>query len=71
MIWRALRWQPTWSIAAERSNGRSIDAELDLVEAAEAFLASTFRRFPEMLEGQLVELISRSELLKVLAGNWQ
>lgn len=49
----------------------SLDAELDLVEAAEAFLASAFRRFPVMSEGRLVGLISRSDLLRALAGNWQ
>jgi CBS domain-containing protein len=49
----------------------SLDAELDLVEAAEAFLASTFRRFPVMSEGRLVGQISRSDLLRALAGNWQ
>lgn len=49
----------------------SLDAELDLVEAAETFLASSFRRFPVMSEGRLVGQISRSDLLKALAGNWQ
>ena len=49
----------------------SLDAELDLVEAAEAFLASSFRRFPVMSEGRLVGQISRSDLLRALAGNWQ
>ena len=50
---------------------QTLDAELDLVEAAEAFLASSFRRFPVMSEGRLVGQISRSDLLKALAGNWQ
>lgn len=50
---------------------QTLDAELDLVEAAEAFLASCFRRFPVMSEGRLVGQISRSDLLKALAGNWQ
>jgi len=49
----------------------ALDAELDLVEAAEAFLASPFRRFPVMSEGRLVGQISRSDLLRALAGNWQ
>ena len=52
-------------------NAQTLDAELDLVEAAEAFLASSFRRFPVMSEGRLVGQISRSDLLKALAGNWQ
>ena len=49
----------------------SLDADLDLVEAAEAFLASSYRRFPVMSEGRLVGQISRSDLLRALAGNWQ
>lgn len=49
----------------------ALDADLDLVEAAEAFLASSFRRFPVMSEGRLVGQISRSDLLRALAGNWQ
>ena len=49
----------------------SLDADLDLVEAAEAFLASSFRRFPVMSEGRLVGQISRSDLLRALSGNWQ
>ncbi len=53
------------------SQVETLDAELDLVEAAEAFLASSFRRFPVMSEGRLVGQISRSDLLKALAGNWQ
>ncbi|AKH99000.1 CBS domain-containing protein [Hoeflea sp. IMCC20628] len=52
-------------------NVQTLDADLDLVEAAEAFLASSFRRFPVMSEGRLVGQISRSDLLKALAGNWQ
>lgn len=52
-------------------HAQTLDAELDLVEAAEAFLASSFRRFPVMSEGRLVGQISRSDLLRALAGNWQ
>jgi CBS domain-containing protein len=52
-------------------NVQTLDADLDLVEAAEAFLASSFRRFPVMSEGRLVGQISRSDLLQALAGNWQ
>lgn len=50
---------------------QTLDAELDLIEAAEAFLASSFRRFPVMSEGRLVGQISRSDLLAALARNWQ
>jgi len=60
------------TVADYMSNqAQTLDAELDLVEAAEAFLASSFRRFPVMSEGRLVGQISRSDLLKALAGNWQ
>lgn len=48
----------------------TLDAELDIVEAAERFLASHYRRFPVMLEGRLVGQISRSDLLRALVDNW-
>lgn len=41
----------------------TMDTELDIVSAAERFLATPFRRFPVLKEGQLVGLLSRSDLL--------
>ena len=48
----------------------SLDAELDIVEAAEKFLASHYRRFPVLRDGQLVGQISRADLLGALLANW-
>ena len=48
----------------------TLDAELDIVEAAERFLDSQYRRFPVMSEGRLVGQISRADLLKALAEQW-
>jgi CBS domain-containing protein len=48
----------------------TLDAELDLVAAAERFLASEFRRFPVLREGELVGQISRADVLGALLENW-
>ena len=44
----------------------TLDADLDLVSAAQAFLDSHFRRFPVVRDGKLVGQISRYDVLKVL-----
>ena len=44
----------------------TLDAGLDLVSAAQAFLDSHFRRFPVVRDGKLVGQISRYDVLKVL-----
>ena len=44
----------------------TIDADTDLVSAAEFFLNSNFRRFPVLREGQLVGQVSRSDILGAL-----
>ncbi|MDH3231785.1 MAG: CBS domain-containing protein [Alphaproteobacteria bacterium] len=44
----------------------TLDADLDLVSAAQAFLNSHFRRFPVVRDGQLVGQVSRYDILKVL-----
>lgn len=48
----------------------TLDAGLDIVAAAEAFLQSSYRRFPVMQEGQLVGQISRADVLRALADQW-
>ena len=48
----------------------TLEADLDLVGAAERFLASQFRRFPVMRRGELVGQISRADVLRALVENW-
>ena len=48
----------------------TLEADLDIVEAAEHFLASNYRRFPVMHEGRIVGQISRADLLRALVENW-
>lgn len=49
----------------------TLDADMDLVTAAERFLASSFRRFPVLEEGRLVGQISRADVLRALVENWR
>lgn len=49
----------------------TLDASLDIVEAAERFLKSHYRRFPVLQEGRLAGQISRADLLKALIENWR
>jgi len=44
----------------------TLDADMDLVSAAQAFLDSHFRRFPVVRDGKLVGQVSRYDILKVL-----
>ncbi|AVX05767.1 IMP dehydrogenase [Maritalea myrionectae] len=45
----------------------TLDVDLDVVSAAEHFLASSYRLFPVVDDGQIVGIISRSDLLKAFA----
>jgi len=49
----------------------TLDADLDIVRAAERFVASRYRRFPVMANGRLVGQISRSDVLKALTELWR
>jgi len=48
----------------------TLDGDLDVVQAAEAFLASSYRRFPVLDEGALIGQVSRSDILKALSEQW-
>lgn len=45
----------------------TLDADMDIVAAAQRFLDSPYRRFPVMRDGQLVGQVSRHDILKALA----
>lgn len=45
---------------------RTLDANLDLISAAERFLETNFRRFPIVKEGRLVGIMTRLDLLRAL-----
>lgn len=48
----------------------TIDAGTDVVEVAELFLKSRYRRFPVMENGRLVGLISRYDALAAIKDLW-
>lgn len=48
----------------------TLDGDLDVIQAAEAFLASPYRRFPVLDEGNLIGQVSRSDILKALSELW-
>jgi CBS domain-containing protein len=52
------------------SEAKTLDADLDLVQAAELFLKSHYRRFPVLRDGRLVGQISRADLLRAMVEEW-
>ena len=46
---------------------QTLDADLDLVSAAQHFLNSHFRRFPVLRAGKLVGQVSRCDVLRALS----
>lgn len=49
----------------------TLDVDTDLVQAAEHFLSSSYRRFPVLSDGRLAGQISRADLLRALSANWR
>ena len=49
----------------------SLDPNMDIVEAAQYFLNSHYRRFTVLENDRLVGQISRADVLRALADNWQ
>jgi CBS domain-containing protein len=49
---------------------QSVAADTDIIEVAELFLASRFRRFPVMRDGALVGVITRHDVLRALEDLW-
>lgn len=48
----------------------TLDAGIDIVEACERFVASSYRRFPVTRHGRLVDQISRTDVLNALSRQW-
>lgn len=48
----------------------TLDAETDVVTAAQEFLKQNFRRFPVLRDGRLVGIITRLDLLRALHAQW-
>lgn len=46
---------------------QTVDAEMSIVDLAQVFVTSRFRRFPVMYENRLVGQISRRDVLRALA----
>jgi CBS domain-containing protein len=52
-------------------NPETLDADIDLVDAAERMIASSFRRFPVIRDGHFVGQISRTDVLEALSAQWR
>ena len=48
----------------------TLDAGADILTAANAFVNSTYRRFPVLEDGRLVGQISRADALRAMSDNW-
>ncbi len=50
---------------------QTLDAGMDVLAAASAFVNSTYRRFPVMEDGRLVGQISRADALRAMRDSWE
>jgi CBS domain-containing protein len=48
----------------------TMDPALDIVAACERFVSSQYRRFPVVEGGRLLGQISRADILRAMAENW-
>lgn len=48
----------------------TLDANADILTAANAFVSSAYRRFPVLENGRLVGQISRADALRAMADHW-
>jgi predicted transcriptional regulator len=48
----------------------TLEADLDIVDAAARFLSSHYRRFPVLAEGVLIGQVSRADILRAMVANW-
>lgn len=69
---QASYWRDWGSTVADHMtrDPETLPADMDIVSAAEAFLASPYRRFPVLDQGQLVGQVSRADILRALVAHW-
>ena len=48
-----------------------LDPDIALVQAAELFIVSAYRRFPVVKNGRLLGQLSRADLLRALSAQWR
>jgi CBS domain-containing protein len=53
------------------SDPETLEADLDLVDATERMIASSYRRFPVTRAGRFVGQISRTDVLRALSAQWR
>jgi len=52
------------------SDVQTIASGTDIIEAADLFVGSSYRRFPVMQQGKLIGQISRHDILRALYDQW-